>query len=351
MKTVVKKLNDLQSFNAQTVTLSNQSNEHISFTVSYHGCDASGDSVSIFSRAVDQNGEGGYEYSPFGVRTTMDEQPLAETNPFRFSNEYFDDDLKKVIFKYRVYDPSLGKFLSRDPIEEQGGLNLYGIGGNDLINHWDEFGLKDPVGQWLRNKYVLRAGLASSIPFNLLNRFVDSYILNAAARGWDKYMNEDTHTVQENIVRRFLSKNRNSLAWYKKKYSLLINESIMNEEYADIFKRPPITDKYDHNFSSWNDARFWLGRAKSISVFGTIDICYSSSSTEYEIIDFDLDWKWFDTIDANPKEVDSGIIEGKILPQTERLLGNAYDVNILWKNSKEQELKYKYTDILGLGSR
>nr|MDA3798225.1 hypothetical protein [Kiritimatiellia bacterium] len=51
-------------------------------------------------------------------------------------------DLQKVMFYYRIYDPWLGKFLSLDPIEEQGGINLYGIGGNDLINKFDLWGLK-----------------------------------------------------------------------------------------------------------------------------------------------------------------------------------------------------------------
>ena len=34
-------------------------------------------------------------------------------------------------------------WLSRDPIEERGGVNLYGIGGNNLINNWDYLGLKE----------------------------------------------------------------------------------------------------------------------------------------------------------------------------------------------------------------
>jgi RHS repeat-associated protein len=35
--------------------------------------------------------------------------------------------------KYRVYDPHTGRWLSRDPIEEDGGINLYAyVGGNPL---------------------------------------------------------------------------------------------------------------------------------------------------------------------------------------------------------------------------
>ena len=42
------------------------------------------------------------------------------------------------------YDPASGrpKWLSRDPIGEQGGVNLYGMVGNNAVNHWDYLGLK-----------------------------------------------------------------------------------------------------------------------------------------------------------------------------------------------------------------
>ena len=91
---------------------------------------------------LDDSGDsvGHYEYSPFGVITEQSGS-LAETNPFRFSNEYFDDDIQKVVFKLRILDPWLGKFLSRDPIGVQGGLNVYGVCGNDLINKFDFLGL------------------------------------------------------------------------------------------------------------------------------------------------------------------------------------------------------------------
>ena len=38
------------------------------------------------------------------------------------------------------YDPNLGCWLSRDPIEEAGGLNLYGMVGNKVLNQLDYLG-------------------------------------------------------------------------------------------------------------------------------------------------------------------------------------------------------------------
>ena len=42
----------------------------------------------------------------------------------------------------RYYDPVTGRWPSRDPIGERGGLNLYGFVGNDGVNRSDVLGLK-----------------------------------------------------------------------------------------------------------------------------------------------------------------------------------------------------------------
>ena len=39
------------------------------------------------------------------------------------------------------YDPTKGRFISRDPIEESGGVNLYGFVGNRVVNMVDTIGL------------------------------------------------------------------------------------------------------------------------------------------------------------------------------------------------------------------
>jgi len=44
-------------------------------------------------------------------------------------------------YGYRYYDPVTGRWPSRDPIEEEGGMNLYGFVGNDSIGGIDSLGL------------------------------------------------------------------------------------------------------------------------------------------------------------------------------------------------------------------
>ncbi len=43
-------------------------------------------------------------------------------------------------YGHRYYSPSLGRFINRDPIEEQGGINLYSFVGNNPVNAYDYLG-------------------------------------------------------------------------------------------------------------------------------------------------------------------------------------------------------------------
>jgi RHS repeat-associated protein len=45
-------------------------------------------------------------------------------------------------YLYRWYDAPNGRWPSRDPIEEEGGINLYGFVGNDGVNKWDFLGMQ-----------------------------------------------------------------------------------------------------------------------------------------------------------------------------------------------------------------
>ena len=82
-----------------------------------------------------------YDYGPFGeaIRASG---VLAKLNPFRFSTKYQDDESEYLYYGYRSYNPSSGRWLSRDPIAEQGGKNLYNFVYNNPLNYFDFLGLK-----------------------------------------------------------------------------------------------------------------------------------------------------------------------------------------------------------------
>ena len=46
-----------------------------------------------------------------------------------------------VLNVHAYFDPSIGRWASRDPIGEDGGIHLYAFVGNDSINYWDAIGL------------------------------------------------------------------------------------------------------------------------------------------------------------------------------------------------------------------
>ena len=81
-----------------------------------------------------------YEYRPYGGLITS-EGNMAEENKFRFSSEYMDDELGLVYYNYRHFNPHDGKWISRDPIAEQGGWNLFAFAGNKIFNQSDILGL------------------------------------------------------------------------------------------------------------------------------------------------------------------------------------------------------------------
>ena len=83
-----------------------------------------------------------YEYTPFGKLYSSNEQV---EQPFKFSAEYTDTETNLVYYNFRYYNPELGRWLSRDPIEEYGGWNIYCFIDNDSINYTDFLGLKIKV--------------------------------------------------------------------------------------------------------------------------------------------------------------------------------------------------------------
>jgi RHS repeat-associated protein len=106
--------------------------------------DGNGNVVAL-SAASDGSETARYEYGPFGepIRVTG---PAATLNPFRFSTKRTNPTTDLVLYEYRVYSPSTGWWLSRDPIGELGGYNLYGFVGNSPLNKVDRLGLRDDPG-------------------------------------------------------------------------------------------------------------------------------------------------------------------------------------------------------------
>jgi RHS repeat-associated protein len=97
-----------------------------------------------------------YDYGPFG-EVIRQSGPMAKLNPFRFSTKYEDDETDLLYYGYRYYNPSTGRWLSRDPVEEirrtifvkhpkqrrnmRNRQNLYAFVYNDPADKTDRWGL------------------------------------------------------------------------------------------------------------------------------------------------------------------------------------------------------------------
>ena len=104
----------------------------------YPAYDAQGNVTGLIDTAG--NLDAAYEYDPFGklirhAGTRKDSMSLL------YGTKYTDMETGLIYFGYRYYDPRQGRFINRDPIEEKGGLNLYGFVGNSPTDAIDYLGL------------------------------------------------------------------------------------------------------------------------------------------------------------------------------------------------------------------
>ena len=101
--------------------------------------DANGN-VSEYLFASDGSVAAHYDYSPFG-ETLVASGTLAATFTHRFSTKLWCGESALYYYGYRFYSPMLGRWITRDPIEEGGGRNLYGFCENDAVLVYDYIGL------------------------------------------------------------------------------------------------------------------------------------------------------------------------------------------------------------------
>lgn len=116
-----------------------------------------------------------YDYSPYGKRTRIAGTMDAD---FGFTGHYFHAPTGLYLALYRAYDVNSGRWLNRDPIEEQGGLNLYVYVENNPISRIDFRG-----DDWVKDAGNLFIGIGDGVSFGITERI----------RNWlgtDQYVNK-----------------------------------------------------------------------------------------------------------------------------------------------------------------
>ena len=123
------------------------------------------------------------DYSAFGrelIKTGSDDFT------HRFSTKPYCRKTEMVEFQLRRYRPWCGRWMNRDAIEEEGGLNLYGFSANNPILYYDILGLTCMVGTFNVLEFTISA-TPQSMNANLssLERNAEELLsaLNSVERG------------------------------------------------------------------------------------------------------------------------------------------------------------------------
>ncbi|MBU6414616.1 MAG: RHS repeat-associated core domain-containing protein [Planctomycetes bacterium] len=108
-----------------------------------------------------------YEYGPFG-ETLTSEGDLAADNPIRWSTKYTDGESGLVYYGYRYYNAGTGRWLSRDPIGERGGLGLLTYVGNRPPYSTDSLGQYEEAGHYYTTFLAATCAGRSSVEAEML---------------------------------------------------------------------------------------------------------------------------------------------------------------------------------------
>ena len=164
----------------------------VTTTTTHLACMDGNGNVTTLVNAATKQPTARYEYSPFGdlLRQTG---TYAAQNPYRFSTKPQDPTTALLYYGYRWLKPDWNTWTSRDPIQEQGGINLYGFIGNDGVNQWDYLGLAwydDVIGE-----IVLYAREIPSATQSLYGKTAGGIILSVSAIPYEEIASGDVTSI------------------------------------------------------------------------------------------------------------------------------------------------------------
>jgi len=81
-----------------------------------------------------------YDYDSYGMVTPS----TGFRNSYAYTGREWDPEAGLYYYRARYYDPMEGRFISKDPIGFEGGINVYAYTRNNPIRYTDPLGLLDP---------------------------------------------------------------------------------------------------------------------------------------------------------------------------------------------------------------
>jgi len=134
---------------------------------------------------------GAQEYGPFGELICSSEN-LKNIRTIGFSSKFEDQETGLIYYGYRYMDPKCGRWLSRDWIQEIGGLNVYSYVANSSLDSVDAFGLAPSEIDGITYEQMQAAIDEVKAKYNYYWLFPDhfpasAYAAKKCAKGW-KYV-------------------------------------------------------------------------------------------------------------------------------------------------------------------
>ncbi len=96
-------------------------------------------------------------YTAYGETSTRLPPLIGKAPDYRYAGLFFHEASGLYLAVFRVYDPAAGRWISRDPIGEEGGMNLYAYALSNPINNDDSLGLNPSISGFA--KYELHKAI------------------------------------------------------------------------------------------------------------------------------------------------------------------------------------------------
>jgi RHS repeat-associated protein len=223
-----------------------------------------------------------YDYNPFG-KIVVSSGAYKDANKYRFSSEYHDDETGLVYYNYRYYSPTLGRWLSLDPIGKKGGFNLYGFCRNNPINRWDHLG-QISLGIKMFTKYSWRLSK------------IGIFGIFGVAHNWWSSSNAVVLWDDDNEVRGYVS----TAANFELRKSII--KQVKKKKWKNYALKKVNIAKYGNNSvltipGGVGTTGWFLNDSDKVYIYGKYNA--KKDSTKYCYKDTDIFYEWHDNIDAN----------------------------------------------------
>ena len=215
--------------------------------------DGNGNLTSLVN-VTDKNIVAHYEYNPWGdiIRITG---LLARQNPFRFSTKLFEEDSGLIYYGARFYNPTLARWVNRDPSGEHGGINLYEFVANHPTISVDSSGLAE--------HHVGTMQLARSLPEGAGTDYLKKFTIPVS----DPHYYDSAHRGYNVAVREFFDSWLTKNGITEKQFA---ESAELAEKFVAETMEQPGNSKIGGYLGSAGGAAYWGGKAlKATVILGT----------------------------------------------------------------------------------